>query len=370
MRIALVTEYYYPHLGGVTEHVHNLAFQLSRMGHRPLIVTSNMKGQDRDEDPPFVRRIGRSQLIFANGSFGRITLSRHLSRQVENLFREEAVDLVHVHSALAPTLNVAAQRAAHRLGIPVVATCHSWFPWSLANWVLRQPLQRQLDALAARIAVSEPVVQANARYFRTTWEVIPNGVDTTYFHPNGRATSDALTSGPRLLFLGRMDPRNGLPTALEAMPEILRHYPKTVLLVAGDGALLGHYERQARALGDRVRFIGRVLEERPFYYGSCDIYLCPTSRASFGITLLEAMACGLPMLVSNITGFRELVAGGEEALLLPPRDARAWARAAVELIGNPARRQAMRQAGLRKAAEFSWSQIAEKVVGIYKGALR
>jgi phosphatidylinositol alpha-mannosyltransferase len=367
MRIALVTEYYYPHLGGVTEHVHNLALQFCRLGHEPIVLTSHMKGQGRDM--PYVRRVGRSQLIFANGSFGRITLGWKLGRRVENFLREEAVDIVHVHSALAPTLSVLAQRAAHRLGIPVVATCHSWWPWSVMARVLRRQLQSQMDALAARIAVSEPVVQANARYFRSTWEVIPNGVDTAYFQPNGRVTSDALTSGPRLLFLGRLDPRNGLPTVLEAMPEILRHYPRTLLLVAGDGPLLPRYRRKARGLEGNVRFVGRVLEERSFFYGSCDMYLCPTTRASFGITLLEAMACGVPMVVSDITGFRELVAGGEEAVRVPPDRPGAWAQAVVDLIGDPTRREAMRQAGLRKAAEFSWPRIAARIIETYERVL-
>lgn len=367
MRIALVTEYYYPHLGGVTEHVHNLAMQFLRMRHQPVVVTSNMKGQGRDM--PFVRRIGRSQLIFANGSFGRMTLGWKLGTQIENVLREEDVDLIHVHSALAPTLNLLAQQAGRRLGIPVVATCHSWWPWSLSARLLRKPLQSRMDALAARIAVSEPVVQANARYFQSDWEIIPNGVDVAYFHPNGRVFADALAFGPRLLFLGRLDPRNRLQTLLDAMPEILRHYPKTLMLVVGDGPLLRHYQRKSRALWEHVRFVGRVLEERPFYYGSCDLYLCPTTRASFGITLLEAMACGVPMAVSDITGFHELVSGGEEAVMVSSRHPEAWARAVVDLIGDPARRQAMSQAGLSKAAEYSWPRIAEKVVRIYERVL-
>jgi phosphatidylinositol alpha-mannosyltransferase len=226
-----------------------------------------------------------------------------------------------------------------------------------------------MDALAARIAVSEPVVQANARYFQSDWEIIPNGVDVSYFHPNGRVCADALASEPRLLFLGRLDPRNGLQTLLDALPEILRHYPKTLMLIVGDGPLLHHFQRKSGALREHVRFVGRVLEERPFYYGSCDLYLCPTTRASFGITLLEAMACGVPMVVSDITGFRELVGGGEEAVMVPPWRPEAWARAIIELIGDPAKRQAMRLAGLRKAAEYTWPRIAERIVQIYERAL-
>jgi phosphatidylinositol alpha-mannosyltransferase len=338
------------------------------MGHEPIVLTSNMKGQGEDE--PFVRRVGLSQLIYANGSFGRITVGWNLGKKVENIFREEAVDIIHVHSALIPTLSTLAQQAGQRIGIPVVTTCHTWWPRSIACRLLRKPLQKRMDAIAAKIAVSEPVVRANDRYFQADWEIIPNGVDVGYFHPNGRLPMDAFSRGPRLLFLGRLDPRNGLQTLLEAMPEILTHYPKTLLWVVGDGLLFRYYQRQATALKDRVHFAGGIREERPFYYGSSDLYLCPTTRASFGITLLEAMACGTPMVVSDIIGFRELVNGGKEAFMVPPLDPKAWARAVIELISAPERRAAMGLAGLGKAVDFAWPHIAERVVSVYEKVLR
>src|SRR5207245_3608629 len=120
---------------------------------------------------------------------------------------------------------------AWRAGIPVVATFHSWCSRSLACRVFRRPLQGILDRHAATIAVSQPVVDANARYFRADWEVIPNGVDTSFFKPNGRRPSDALTERPRLLFLGRIEPRNGLGTLLDAMPHILPRHPAAPLTV-------------------------------------------------------------------------------------------------------------------------------------------
>src|SRR6266576_478817 len=276
MRIALVAEDYYPQLGGVPEHVHNLALQLNAWGHTATVVTSHM-GDYRDA--PFVRRVGTSRVIYANGGVSRITTGWRLRRRLEQLFRAGRYDLVHVHGGLAPTLGLVAPFAAWRAGIPVVATFHSWFARSLGCRVFRRPFQRILDRHAATIAVSQPVVEANARYFELEWDVIPNGVDTTFFKPNGRGPTDALTDHPRLLFLGRIEPRNGLGTLLEAMPRILARYPRAVLTVAGDGPWRHYYERRARAegLGASVRFAGQVFEDRPAYYGSADLYLCPTT---------------------------------------------------------------------------------------------
>ena len=162
LRVALVAEDYYPQLGGVPEHVH------------------------------------------------------HLARELEALFRKERFDIVHVHGGLSPTLGLVAPRAAWRAGIPVVATFHTWFPDSLGYRVLRAPFQRMLDRHAATIAVSSAAREAMARYFTAPWEIIPNGVDTTFFQPglghgnSGRlaqyptscgwdASSPATTSGPCLL---------------------------------------------------------------------------------------------------------------------------------------------------------------------------
>jgi len=238
MRVALVAEDYYPQLGGVPEHVHNLALQLNSWGHAATVISSHMGSYP---DAAFVRRVGTSRVIYSNGGVSRITTGWGLRRQLEAVFGERRYDIVHVHGGLAPTFGLAAPIAAWRVGIPVVATFHSWFARSLACRVFRRPLQRILDRHAATIAVSEPVVDANSRYFRADWEIIPNGVDLEFFRPNGRAPTDALTEGPRLLFLGRIEPRNGLGTALAALPRILARYPNAVLTVAGDGPWRGYY---------------------------------------------------------------------------------------------------------------------------------
>ena len=370
MRIALVTEFYYPHLGGVTEHVHHLARLFNAAGHPTFVVTGHMRppvgapdAAEYDRDAAFVRRVGTSRVIYSSGSFARLTTGWALRRRLRDLFRAEQIDIVHVHGGLAPTFGLVAPLAAWDLGIPVVATFHSWFPRSALAWTFRRPLQRWLDRHAAAIAVSQPVVDAHARYFDADWEIIPNGVDTKFFQPS---TSRSNGRSPRLLFLGRLDPRNGLETVLDAMPAVLERHPDATLTVAGDGPLRPIYERLARPVADRVRFIGRVNGNRPDVYGAADLYLCPTTKASFGITLLEAMACGTPLVVSDITGFRELIDGGAEAALVPKNDAKAWAAATLDLLEDPARRRAMSAAGLAKAQQYAWPRVADRVMAVYR----
>ena len=368
MRIAMVADHYYPHIGGVPEHCEHLTRQLRAWGHEVTIVTARMGGDWTDA--PYVRRVGASIVIHANGGQARLAYGWRLTARLEQLFREERYDVVHVQGGLAPTFGIVAPWAAFRAGIPVVATFHTWFPRSVGYRVFRRTLQRMLDRHAATIAVSEPVISAMSRYFRANWEIIPNGVDVSAFVRDGQASPYGSMRGPRLLFLARLEPRNGLDTVLSAMPRILERFPQAELIVAGDGPWRRTYEERARPLGAAVRFAGRVLADRPALYVHADLFVSPTTRSSFGVTLLEAMACGTPMLLSDITGFRELIGGGREAVLVPPQAPDAWADAAIALLADPARRAAMAAAGVAKSARFAWPKVAEQVLAVYERVVR
>jgi phosphatidyl-myo-inositol alpha-mannosyltransferase len=375
MRVALVTEFYYPHLGGVTEHVHNLARTLIESGHRAIIITSHMAEPspshapaEIDADPGYVHRVGTSRVIYSYGSFARVTTGPGLRRRIREILRRERIDLVHVHGGLNPVLGLVAPEAAGDLDIPVVATFHSWFHRSALCRIFRRPLQNRLDRHAGVIAVSQPVIEAHARYFEADWRIIPNGVDTSFFRPL-RPNGSHRDAEPELLFLGRLDPRNGLDTVLSAMPRVLARFPEVRLTVAGDGPLRPVYQRLAASFGRHVSFAGSVNGNRPAFYSRADLYLCPTTKASFGITLLEAMACATPMVVSDITGFRELVSGGDEAVLVPRNDSDAWAEAIIALLENEGRRERMGAAGLAKAARFAWPHVAREVTAVYRAVL-
>lgn len=364
MRIALVAEDYYPQLGGVPEHVHNLTLQFSRRGHQVTVITSHMRGSR--PDPPFVRRVGASVVLYANGGSARITVGRQLTLRLEKLFRDN-FDVIHVHGGLAPTFGLLAPRAAFHTGIPVVATFHSWFATSPTYRLVRRPLQQLLSRHAATIAVSKAAVDAISRYFTANWEIIPNGVDLQFFHPHGRRPFAAGAEGLRLLFLHRLEPRNHLGTVLQAMPAVLRRYPSTELVVVGDGPWRRYYERCAAKLGPHVTFVGPVYgHERPNQYRAADLYLCPTMLGSFGITLLEAMACGTPALVADGPGFRSLVNAGAAAVLLPYADPAAWAKAILALAAEPAQRQAMSAAGLANVRSYAWPVVADRVLEVYR----
>ena len=360
LRIALVTESYYPHVGGVCEHVHFLAREARRRGHHVDIVTSNLPGA---APARHVIRVGHGQGIFINGSLARVTVGVGLRRQMRALLAAGRYDVVHVQAPLTPTLPLL---AIDESPVPVVGTFHAAFDRSLWYTLGRRYFQRRLDRLDVAIAVSEVAARSHARYFDTRWEVIPNGVDLELFQPGAARPAAMHGDVPTVLFLGRLDPRNGLPILIDAYRALRRRGRTLQLVVVGDGPLASYYRQLAQGEPGIV-FTGSVASaERAGYYANADVYAAPTlGGASFGITLLEAMACGTAIVASRIPGFRCVVEHEREALLVPRNAPHALADAIDRVLGDDALRRRLGDTGRERAHAYGWRRVADQVLGVY-----
>jgi phosphatidyl-myo-inositol alpha-mannosyltransferase len=361
MKIALVTEYYYPHFGGVCEHVHYLAAELRARGHEADIVTSQIG--DAPEEPGLIR-LGRSMPVFINGSQARITLGVGRGT-LRKLFRERKYDLIHVHAPLTPTLPLFAVEAAE---VPVVGTFHTNFGRSLAYTLLHPVFAHAARRLDAAIAVSPTAAKAMDRYFPLDWRIVPNGVDLRFFHPGVPAPVSMRDDTPHILFLGRLDPRNGLSELIDAFGHVSERMPDVRLIVVGDGPLRSHYQRLA-AGNPAIHFEGAVKEGRPAYYANATVYACPTTKASFGITLLEAMACGAPIVCSDIPGFTDVVRDGHDCLMVPASNAHRLADGLLRVLGDRALRLRLAEAALTEVQRYDWPRVTDAILAVYEEAL-
>ena len=362
LRIGLVTEYYYPHLGGVCEHVHFFAREARARGHTVDIITSMIPGA-RPE--PHVVRLGHSRSVYANGSQARITTGLGLRREVRAALRDGGYDVVHVHSPLSPVLPMLAIDEAD---CPVVGTFHTYFDASVGYALARPYFQARLDRLAAAIAVSHSTTVALDRYFSAPWRIIPNGIDTRLFSPDAPRPAAMRRDVPAILFLGRFDPRNGLRTMMGAFRHVRGRSRPAQLVVVGDGPLRPYYH--ALAAGDRdITFVGPVLDGRPGYYANAAVYACPTTKASFGITLLESMSCGTPIVCTDIPGFRDVVRHGREALMVPPGAPGALADALAAVLDDPALAARLGDTGRARSQRYGWSCVTDRVLEVYAEVL-
>jgi phosphatidyl-myo-inositol alpha-mannosyltransferase len=363
LRIALVTEYYYPHLGGIVEHVHFFAREARRRGHHVDIITSHIESGTSE---PHIIRVGRSQPVYANGSQARMSVGFGLRKKLGKIFADGKYDIVHIHSPLSPSLPLLAIDAAE---CPVVGTFHTYFDKSRLYGLTQRVLQKKLDRLSAAIAVSHSTTVALDRYFEADWKIIPNGIDLDLFNPDASPPPGISRDVPTILFLGRFDPRNGLTTLFDAYRKIRGRHRPAQIIVVGDGPLRKHYYRAAK--GDPgITFVGAVLGSRPSYYAHSSIYACPTTKASFGITLLESMACETPVICSDIPGFRDVVQHEREALMFPCGNADALADDIVRLLDDETLRARLGKSGRQNAERYGWPSVTSSVLELYASVLR
>jgi phosphatidylinositol alpha-mannosyltransferase len=368
MKVCLVSPYDFVHPGGVTEHVRHLADELRRRDHQVMILAPSSRVGDDHGIPGYVR-IGRSVPVRGNGSVARIALSFHLVRRVRSLLAREGFDVVHYHEPLVPGVPITTLRL-HRGAN--VGTFHATARRNLGYYYGRPVLARYFNRLHGLICVSEPAREFIGRYFEGDYAIVPNGIDGRRFQPGLEPVAELRSRGQAtILFVGRMEPRKGLPTLLEAYALLRRRRADARLVVIGDGPMRWAYERRCEADGvPDVSFLGhvdgRVL---PRIYASADLFCAPaTGGESFGIVLLEAMATGVPVLASAIPGFSYVVHAGREGLLVRPGEPEAWAHTLDALLDDPERRRSMGRRGIETAQGYDWRVVVDGILEVYAQA--
>lgn len=367
MKIGIVTEYFYPTLGGITENIAHFSRELLRHGHDFRIITGRDKlARYPQECEGRIIPIGRSVPVFYNGSCARVTMGFGLTRKMKEVLAAEQFDLIHVHSPIFPTLPLI---AIMQSTVPVVGTFHTVLGGhdDIYYKLYKGRCTRMLDGMAGRIAVSECCARELEDYFDRSFDVIPNGVDVDWW-VEGAKKIKAFDDGTfNVVFLGRPDTRNGLATLIHAFTSIHRRFPKTRLIIVGDGPLRFYFERLvAEDVAQAIVFEGAANEKRPDYLATADAFVFAPDIASFGITILEGMSAGKAMIASDIEAFRALVTDGESALLIPPGDEGALASALERLIGDETLREDLGATAALRVSRYDWKRVAEMQIEYYK----
>ena len=368
MKIGIVVPFSWSFWGGVPEHADHQARALRELGHEALIIM----GHDppgrltkmlhprigRHERPPeYVIPVGRSVIVPANGSLSNIILTPRSMLRMSRVLDRERFDVLHVHEPLAPILSTFALARAQ---CPVVSTSHSsgdtlrWYRLAHAAFGF---LAERIDH---RIAVSERAREAAARYLGEPVEILPNGVVIPKVANGGERL-------PHIVFVGRHEPRKGLPVLLEAWPEIARRTGARLRVVGADPLSVRWLLRRQGVSDEQVDVLGSISEEAlTDELLRARLLVAPSvGRESFGMVLTRAFGCATPVVASDIEGYRD-VAGPDNGVLVPPGDPRALTEAVVALFEDEVRRRALGEAGRRLAQQrFGWERIASRLLDIY-----
>jgi phosphatidylinositol alpha-mannosyltransferase len=370
VKVGIVVPFSWSFWGGVPEHAEHQARALHELGHDARIIIGHdppgrltrmlHPREGRHERPPdYVIPVGRSVIAPANGSLSNIVLTPQSMRRIARAFDRERFDVVHVHEPLTPII---ATYALTRADCPLVSTSHTfgeslrWYPLARAAWGF---LAERIDH---KLAVSERARETAREFVGDPIEILPNGVVIP-------PTADPAGRLPHVVFIGRNEPRKGLPVLLRAWPAVTERTGARLRVVGADPLSVKWLMRREGLSDHHVDLLGSI-PEQPLTDEllQASVLVAPAiGRESFGMVLTRAFGCATPVVASDIEGYRD-VAGPETGILVPPGDPDALADALIELLEDEDRRRALGTTARRIAEErYAWSRIAGRLVKIYEG---
>jgi phosphatidylinositol alpha-mannosyltransferase len=375
VRVALVCPYDWSAPGGVRVHVEGLARALAERGRAIEVIAPGVAGATIETAAGAVpvHGVGRVLRVPYRGTVAPIAPSPAVIPAIRRILGRFDPDLVHVHEPFTPSTAAWATLASRA---PVVATFHSSLDRSRLLELGAPILAPVRGRLSQAVAVSEAAASFVGRAFPSLEvAVVPNGVETRVFAEAEPidALPDAAPPGARaIVWTHRLDPQKGFPDAVEAFAIVARALPDTVLVVAGDGSDRGALARLSPSARSRVRMLGAVGHDRVggLLRGG-DVALCAaTGQESFGLVLVEAMAAGVPVVATDIAGYREVATDEVNALLVPPGRPDLLAAALQRILTDPPLAGRLTEGGRARARSFDWAEVTLGLEDVYDRARR
>jgi glycosyltransferase involved in cell wall biosynthesis len=373
LRIAMVMSVPMPPREGIGFHVWHLARELQARGHRVTVIT-------RGGLAGYRRQVADGLVVWQAPFWPLYPLHVHwhgcwVDRLLQRLAGE--LDVVHLHTPLV---------RRPRTPLPVVVTVHTPMRADVAagsgdgpvallsrcqlpvSVRLETGLLREaavVTAVAGRVAVELAPYGVDPAAVR----VVGNGVDTGFFSPDG-----ARDGGTAVLTVGRLAPRKGMVDLVESAAQVVTRRPDACYQIAGDGPLAGALRRQIRAWGltDHVTLLGHVGDRVRLraLYRRAAVCVHPARYEGMPTAVLEAMACGRPVVATAAGGAAEALRDGESGLLVRPGAPEALAKSTLALLENPALGRRLGAAARRTVTErYSWDLVTGRYLDVYAEVL-
>jgi len=372
-------------VGGMNVYVTHVARELAKSGCRVDIYTRSDRahGQHVAEITPFVRVV---HVEAGPIDESKDAMSGHVPAFVEAVdgFRREhrlTYELVHSHYWLS---GKAGSELSKRWGVPHVTMFHTTALTKLLARIGEQEpegrveSEREVMAAANAIVVSTEQERSDiSRLYNSEPEkisVLPAGVDLELFRPTDKAEARRSLGLPDrniVLSVGRVEPLKGFDILLQAMASLDDRSDNMVVIVGGDEDASPELERlrdlsRSLGLGEDVMFTQAVSQERlSMYYNAADVFVMPSYYESFGLVALEAMACGVPVIASRVSGPRSFVKSGVTGYLVDRRCPEPFAQRLDVLLHNPTLRESMGRAARSHAEKLGWDMVGRRTLDVY-----
>ncbi len=350
--------------GGVQEHVFHLSRQLSKLGHKIDIY-----GPEKNILPYInYHPISKSVTVpVPNGNWANFTVKKSKINLTEML-KEKKYDLVHVHEPYIPFINWELMTEST---IPKVATFHTGWDDGSVIGVFNPFISLFRNTFSSNFKGGIFVSKISKKRWRDLFakkilnEVIHNGIDEIFLPLKNKKTGKII----KLLFLGRIVSRKGLIYLIKAVNNLSKKRKDFHLTIVGEGPLKKKLESYVRLhkLQKFVAFAGEIIgQKRVKYYQQANIFCAPYRDEAFGLTVLEAMATGTPIVGFKNSAFKEILKGYPyPELLVRSKDIDKLAGALEKIIKDKNMRQKTSSWLLKESKKYSWEKIAKETEEFY-----
>jgi len=407
LKVGLISPYAWTSEWGVNRHIRGLAAALADCGHDVCIIApfeerdevrsakrksraagqvlrdhqagaTPLTGAGNVNDAAATKTAAPVRLLKVTGTFrvpyseslANLALPMEVTDQVEDILAREQFDILHLHEPYPPSLSFTALRLSQ---CPVVATFHTPGEHFLSYQLMRPVVERFFSRLDGRICTSQNTRRIVSGYFPGSYEVIGAGVNTQLFSLPELPEDEARpTKNPLVVYAAWSDPRKSLGLLLRVMRLLPTEVQQFQLAIVGGEELLWRPNFIVpRRLREQVTFVGKVDPRHvAATYRHAEILCAPYAAAGLTGAILEAMACGVAVIVPGRGGIKELVGEGSEGLLLDQPYSYNLAANLVDLLDNPRLRGLLGTNAARKARRYSWEKIVARVVKTYQRAHR
>ena len=346
-----------PEAGGAEVHLHEITRRIASMGHKVTVLASHFADAAREEMIDGVRIVRRG---------GKFTFNFHVPGTVRALLRQEDYDLIVDDINKIPFYTPIYVRK------PILALAHHLFAHTI---FLETILPFALYVYLGEMLI--PVVYRNTRFVVVSEStrkdfiargipeqnitVIHNAVDHDVYTPDFAAKSPV----PLVGYIGRIKRYKRLDILLKAFKEVAVRVPRARMKIAGSGDYLPRLKKLASCLGidDRIEFLGFVNDSaKVAMLREAHVVVNPSSKEGWGVTVIEANACGTPVIASDVPGLRDAVVDGKTGFLVPYGDVKAFAERIVRVLEDESLRQKLSEEAVRWARRFHWDTSAEAMM--------
>lgn len=292
------------------------------------------------------------------------------------IIKKEKIDIIHSHWIIPSGLVCSVLKLIFRKPLIIsvhgsdVALIRRPFLKSIGKQILKNTDICTVNSTATRDSVLD-VFRLNKKKIK----IIPMGVDLNLFKPLSRRIYRSNPErGPVILTVGRLDKNKGFNYLIDAMPKVIHKFPEAKLIVAGIGHEKDNLTSQIKRLNleKNTSMVGGVQNKNlPIFYNMADIFVLPSLREGLGVVLLEAMACGTPVIGSNVDGITDIIINNETGILTMPKDSQNIAEKIIMLLSDRELRQKFSEKGLKFVKEkFSWDIVAKQFIEIFSNGLK